>query len=73
MMLEEQKQLQEIVSLLPKSYIQDYESRRAFNSMINTSMLELVKEGVITFLSIPQDDSAEYGYTAMDQQKFLRR
>ncbi|MCK1993147.1 DUF4127 family protein [Peribacillus muralis] len=70
---DEQAQLQEIVSLLPKSYIQDYESRRAFNSLINTSMLELVKEGVIKFLSIPQDDSAEYGYTAMDQKKVVEK
>ncbi|MGF7047431.1 hypothetical protein J2T13_001936 [Paenibacillus sp. DS2015] len=65
---DEQSQLQEIVSILPEQYIHDYETRRKFNSMINTSMLELVHEGVLTFLSIPQDDSAEYGYTTMDQR-----
>ncbi|TDL83215.1 DUF4127 family protein [Peribacillus frigoritolerans] len=65
---EEQMQLQEIASKLPEEYIHDYETRRSFNSLINIKMLELVNEGVIKFLSIPQDDSAEYGYTAKDQK-----
>ncbi|WHY77823.1 DUF4127 family protein [Neobacillus sp. WH10] len=70
---EETEQLQDIVSQLPQEYIEDYETRRSFNSNLNVAMLELVKEGVLTFLSIPQDDSAEYGYTAIDQQKVVEK
>lgn len=69
---EETAELQDIESRLPHAYIEDYEGRREFNSRINMQMLELVQEGVITFLSIPQDDSAEFGYTAIDQQKVIQ-
>jgi hypothetical protein len=70
---EEQGQLQDIVARLPVEHIEDYENRRSFNSGVNVQMLDLVKEGVLTFLSIPQDDSAEYGYTVMDQKKVVAR
>lgn len=65
---EQAKELNNIKKRLPKQYVEDYEQRRAFNLNINQQVLELVKEGVINFLSIPQDDSAEYGYTAIDQK-----
>ncbi|MCD7034605.1 DUF4127 family protein [Metabacillus sp. GX 13764] len=70
---EEAEKLEEIQQQLPKEYIEDYETRRAFNASMNLQMLELAKEGVFTFLAIPQDDSAEFGYTAMDQQKAVRK
>ncbi|ANC78684.1 hypothetical protein ABE65_018525 [Fictibacillus phosphorivorans] len=69
----ETKQLSEIKAKLPKEHIEDYETRRAFNSNINVQMLDLVKEGVLTFLSIPQDDSSEYGYTAIDQSAVVTK
>ncbi|MCM3601710.1 DUF4127 family protein [Robertmurraya korlensis] len=70
---EETAQLKEIITRLPKEYIDDYEQRRKFNSHINLQMLELVHEGVLNFLAIPQDDSAEYGYTAMDQMIVVKK
>lgn len=42
--------------------------RRAFNGSFNIRTLDLVEDGTIDFLIIPQDDSAKYGYTAMDQK-----
>ncbi len=48
--------------------LQDYLNRRAFNRKMNIRTLDLVEDGTIDFLIIPQDDSAKYGYTAMDQQ-----
>lgn len=45
----------------------DFENRREFNLKQNLKTLDLVNSGVIDFLIIPQDDSAPYGYTAMDQ------
>ncbi|MCL6573812.1 MAG: DUF4127 family protein, partial [Bacillus sp. (in: Bacteria)] len=71
--VEESEQFQDIISRLPEEYIEDYETRRNFNSRINIQMLDLVKDGVLTFLSMPQDDSAEYGYTAIDQKKVVAK
>lgn len=60
-------ELNAIKQNLPAHYLKDYENRRSFNKKVNQFMLDLVNEGVINFLAIPQDDSAEYGYTARDQ------
>ena len=49
--------------------LKDYLGRREFNGNFNIRTLELVEDGTIDFLVIPQDDSAKYGYTAMDQQR----
>ncbi len=54
---------------IPEEALQDYCNRRNFNLEQNLEVLKLAKEKVIDFLIIPQDDSAPYGYTAMDQQK----
>ena len=51
---------------IPQEYINDYENRREVNCKINLACVELVKENIIDFLIIPQDDSAPYGYTALD-------
>lgn len=67
----EHEQLLEIESRLPVKWIEDYEARRKFNLYINKGILRLVSEGVITFLSIPLDDSAEYGYSAIDQAQIV--
>ena len=54
---------------IPAEALADYTARRAVNLAWNKRTLALVKEGVIDFLIVPQDDSAPYGYTAMDQQQ----
>ncbi|WOO87971.1 DUF4127 family protein [Mollicutes bacterium LVI A0039] len=53
---------------VPDEIIKDYEQRRATNLQINRKVLELVKSTVIDHLVIFQDDSAPYGYTAIDQK-----
>lgn len=70
---DEAKQLSEIQEKLPKEHIEDYETRRVFNSNMNLQMLDLVQEGVLTFMSIPQDDSSEFGYTAIDQSAVVTK
>ncbi|MFB4261022.1 DUF4127 family protein [Shouchella clausii] len=65
----EQEELQTIRHEVPKDIIKDYEDRRAFNLNMNVKITELVENGVIDFLAIPQDDSAEYGYTSQDQKR----
>lgn len=68
----EQDELKSLEQLIPSEYIEDYETRRAFNRSINHALIQLVEEGTIDRLFIPQDDSAEYGYTAIDQTDVLR-
>lgn len=54
---------------IPESIIQDYELRRKKNIEQLIATLNYVKQGKIHYLAIPQDDSAEYGYTAQDQRR----
>lgn len=69
----EQQLLEKYESQIPSEIINDYERRRAFNLELNQKMIDYVNEGVIEYLSIPQDDSCEYGYTAMDQAVVVRK
>ena len=66
--IERNTELTELTHRIPKEYLSDYRNRRGINRTINQAVIELVKEGTIEFLSIPQDDSAEYGFTAIDQR-----
>lgn len=65
----EEKQLSQLQSEIPDEIINDYESRRKQNVALNQANIYLVDAGVIDSLVIPQDDSAPYGYTAMDQKQ----
>lgn len=66
---EEQKQYEELKQQLPKEVVDDYLSRRKTNVEVNKLALEYVSNGTIDFMIIPQDDSAPYGWTAIDQQE----
>lgn len=66
---EEQGQLDKAIDKIPKEVSADYENRRAYNLKTSFSMLRLLSEGIIDFIVVPQDDSAEFGYTAIDQKK----
>lgn len=70
---EEENLLKDLVKKIPEQFIEDYERRRHFNLEINKKIIELVADGVIHFLAIPQDDSAEFGYTAMDQKVVISK
>ncbi|HCZ23621.1 MAG TPA: hypothetical protein DHV05_02005 [Acholeplasmataceae bacterium] len=52
----------------PKHYLDDYLGRRDLNLSMNQMTLNYVKEGIIDFLIIPQDDAAQYGFTAKNQE-----
>ncbi len=56
-------------ALIPQEYIDDYLLRRDLNLELNFAVLDLVEDGTIDFLCIPQDDAAPLGFTAMDQAK----
>lgn len=64
---EEIKTLDKIKEMLPSWVLEDYTHRRKINGKINKYTMELVKDNTIDFLVIPQDDSAPFGFTAVDQ------
>lgn len=66
--LEEQTQLAQLTATIPPANLADYRDRRAKNLQVNQGAIALVKSGVIDFLAIPQDDCAQYGFTALDQR-----
>lgn len=52
--------------IIPREIILDYENRRNLNRNILDKYIELVSEFKV-FHTIPQDDSSEFGYTALDR------
>ena len=64
---------EEIFAAIPERDLKDYCDRRDFNLRQNLAVLQLAKDKIIEFLIIPQDDSAPFGYTAMDQRKVRAR
>ncbi|WP_099223875.1 DUF4127 family protein [Listeria costaricensis] len=70
---EEEAELAQLKQLIPAADLEDYETRRRFNVALNLKNIELVEAGTIDFLVIPQDDSAEYGYTAIDQKQAYQK
>lgn len=62
------EELEELLARVDRSALEDYTNRRAFNLNFNIRTLGLVEDGTLELLVIPQDDSAPYGYTAVDQK-----
>ena len=48
--------------------LDDYIFRREVNRYMNVEALQMVRDGVLDVLVIPQDDSCRYGYPALDQK-----
>ena len=65
----EQEDLHSLANQIPPEHRADYEARRNFNAALLENVLELVRDGVVELLYIPQDDSCEFGYTAIDQKR----
>lgn len=63
-----EEELYPLYKVVKEEALLDYRSRRKLNLSLNLLTLDYVKEGIIDFLIIPQDDSAKYGFTAMDQE-----
>ncbi len=61
--------MQGIMPDINQIYLNDYIGRREINRAMNLHILKYLKEGYIDFLVIPQDDSATYGYAAMDRDQ----
>lgn len=64
----EEEKLKAVREHIPSEYLDDYIERRKVNLAVNQAAIELVKDGFIHFLSIPQDDCSEFGFTPMDHE-----
>ena len=64
---EEAEKLLEQYSVVIGAHLQDFETRRKVNRNLLLKAVEKLHRS-IDFLIIPQDDSAEYGYTSMDRE-----
>jgi len=61
---------------IPLEIYNDYLAIRARNHAVNRHMLDLVKSGVVDYLLLPQDDTADYGWNIAEArrlQSLIRR
>lgn len=56
-------------AMIPEQVRQDYLATRARNFSVTCRALQLVEEGVIDRLILPQDDTAEYGFNIAERRK----
>ena len=65
---EEENILKQTTNLIPQEIINDYENRRVKNRDIIINCALLLKDKIIDYLVIPQDDSSKFGYGPQDKQ-----
>jgi len=54
---------------IPAEVYFDYQGIRSRNHKVNLHMLDLVKSGVIEYLLLPQDDTADYGWNIAEARR----
>lgn len=59
---EEEREATRLRQEMPVAYYEDYRTIRNRNHAVNRAALELLREGVIDYLVLPQDDTAEFGW-----------
>ncbi|MGP3778714.1 DUF4127 family protein [Halanaerobium saccharolyticum] len=69
----ELEELKKIKAELPKEIKEDYLNRREKNHALNHKVLELLEAEVIDFLLFPMDDNSEYGFSAAERNKLLKK
>ena len=69
----EKKERDGLKQSIPPVILNDFLQRRAVDRFTNLYCVDLVKDGVFDVLTIPKDDTAEYGYAAMDQSAIAKK
>jgi len=64
--IKEKKRLEEKIN---SKYLNDFLNRRKTNIDVLLNNLEYVKNGIIDFFIIPQDDSTTFGFPSIDQRR----
>lgn len=57
---------------IPTEIYNDYLNIRTRNHQVNLYMLELVKNGIVDYLLLPQDDTADYGWN-ISEARIIQR
>ncbi|WZL79134.1 DUF4127 family protein [Eubacteriales bacterium mix99] len=70
---EEKAGLPKQTARIPSEYLEDFLARRKVDRFVNLYCVDLVGEGIFDLLTIPKDDTAEYGYAAMDQSAIAKK
>ena len=70
---EEAAELEQLQKEIPAEYLQDFLARRKVDRYVNLRTLDLLEQGVFCDLTIPKDDTAEFGYAAMDQKAIAEK
>lgn len=71
----DKKDYERVKAFIKSEYLEDYVSRRNKNVAVLMHDLQFIKDGVCDYFIVPQDDAAEYGFTAMNQievRKYLK-
>ncbi len=67
------KELKRIENTIPAEIKEDYLKRRENNHALNLKVFALLKAEIIDFLLFPMDDNAEYGFSAAERNKILKK
>lgn len=70
---DEEEEMKRLQDEIPPDILNDFLSRRKTNRFVNLASVDLVKENVFDILTIPKDDTAQFGYAAMDQLAISRK
>ena len=70
---EERNEIRTLKAEIPQEHLKDFLERREIDREINLSSVELTREGIFDHLTIPKDDTAEFGYAAMDQAAVAKK
>ena len=63
--LEEKKEIETLKDTIPQDYLTDFLERRKVDRFVNLQSVKLTRDGVFDILTVPKDDTAEYGYAAV--------
>lgn len=66
---EEERDFERVKSVIPDGVLKDFVGRRKTNLEVLLNTLRMVREKMFDGFIVPQDDSAPYGFTAMDQMR----
>lgn len=65
---EERAEAEILREKIPAEILKDFLDRRKVDLAVNLESVGLVKDGTFDMLTIPKDDTAPFGYAAMDQK-----
>lgn len=65
---EEIKELERLKTIIKKEYLDDFMTRREINLKALLNNFLLVKNNIVDFFVVPQDDCSPFGFSSMDQK-----